>query len=84
MLVDDETGYALALIGDLSPYRPEPSGQESANEILQANMIIGFEQAIEQGMRPTEALAAIIGWVSSEMARVSLKPEAKGMERVSN
>jgi len=57
-------------IEDLFPRHPKPLVPRRAADVLQSNMITGFEQAIEQGMGPMEAFATILGWVSCEMARL--------------
>ena len=49
MLVHNERSFAQDPIGDFCHNQSETSFHGRASEILQANMIIGFEQAIEQG-----------------------------------
>ncbi len=54
----------------LFPGHPEPLVPKKAVELLQSHLIFGFEAALDQGMRPADALAVILCWVSSEMVRV--------------
>ena len=69
MLVSN--GYRVRTdIEALFPGQPEPLLPRKAADILQSHLINGFETALEQGMRPADALAVILSWVSSEMARV--------------
>ena len=39
-------------------------------DALQSQVINAFEAAIYQGMRPMDALAVILSWMSSEMMRI--------------
>lgn len=39
-------------------------------QALQSKVTEAFEAAIEQGMPPIDALATILFWISSEMARI--------------
>ena len=39
-------------------------------DALQSQIINAFEGAIYQGMRPMDALAVILSWMSSEMTRI--------------
>ena len=39
-------------------------------DALQSQIINAFEAAIYQGMRPMDALAVILSWMSSEMMRI--------------
>jgi len=39
-------------------------------DALQSQIINAFEAAIYQGMRPMDALAVILAWMSSEMMRI--------------
>jgi len=55
----------------LFPGHPEPLVPEKkAAELLQSHLIDGFEAAVDQGMRPADALAVVLCWVSSEMGRI--------------
>jgi hypothetical protein len=54
----------------LFPGEPEPLVPKKAAEKLQSHLINGFETALDQGMRPGDALAVILCWVSSEMVRI--------------
>ena len=44
--------------------------QDKLADALQSEIINAFEAAIEQGMSPMDALAAILSWMSSEMTRI--------------
>ena len=44
-------------------------------DALQSQVINAFEAAIYQGMRPMDALAVILSWVSSEMMRTQAEQE---------
>ncbi len=54
----------------LFPGQPESLLPPRAADILQSHLINAFETALEQGMRPADALAVVLGWVSSEMVRI--------------
>ena len=43
---------------------------EKLTEMLQSQLIHAFETAIYQGMQPMDAVAIILSWLSSEMARI--------------
>ena len=64
--------HAQSDIEALFPGQPEPLLHKKAADLLQSQLINGFESAVEQGMRPADALAIILSWVSSEMGRVGL------------
>lgn len=44
--------------------------RDNLADALQSKIINAFEAAIDQGMRPTDALAAILSWMSSEVTRI--------------
>jgi hypothetical protein len=50
--------------------KPEPQLPRRAADILQSHLINGFENAVEQGMPPADALAVVLGWVCTEMVRI--------------
>lgn len=52
-----------------------------AEEALQSHMIVGFEEALDLGMSPMEALSHVLGWVSSEMVRLNAARQAPGAIR---
>lgn len=54
----------------LFPGNPDPLLPKKAADMLVSHLINGFETALEQGMRPADALAVIMCWVSSEMVRI--------------
>ncbi len=47
-----------------------PPAEDKIADALQSQIISAFEAAIYQGMRPMDALAVILSWMSSEMARI--------------
>ena len=49
--------------------KPRAPGDKLA-DALQSQIINAFEGAIYQGMRPMDALAVILSWMSSEMTRI--------------
>ena len=49
-----------------SPHLPA----DKLADALQSRVINAFEAAIDQGMSPTDALAAILAWMSTEMMRI--------------
>ena len=49
--------------------RTRVSGNPLA-DALQSQVINAFEAAIYQGMRPMDALAVILSWMSAEMVRI--------------
>ena len=56
-------------IDDARTGEPRLSGDKLA-DALQSQIIDAFEAAIYQGMRPMDALAVILSWMSSEMMRI--------------
>jgi hypothetical protein len=54
---------------DCCPCKPRAPGDKLA-DALQSQIINAFESAIYQGMRPMDALAVILSWMSSEMTRI--------------
>ncbi len=54
---------------DCCPGRPRAPGDKLA-DALQSEIINAFEAAIYQGMRPMDALAVILSWMSSEITRI--------------
>ncbi len=60
----------LSDIEALFPGHPEPLVPKRAAELLQSHLIDGFEAAVDHGMRPADALAVVLCWVSSEMVRI--------------
>ena len=53
---------------DCCPGKPRVG--DKLADALQSQIINAFEAAIYQGMRPMDALAVILSWMSSEMARI--------------
>ncbi len=69
MLVRD--GYCLqSAIEGLFPGRPQPLVPKKVADLLQSHLISGFETALEQGLHPSDALALILCWASSELMRM--------------
>jgi hypothetical protein len=54
---------------DCHPGEPRAPGDKLA-DALQSQVINAFEASIYQGMRPMDALAVILSWMSSEMMRI--------------
>jgi hypothetical protein len=54
---------------DCCPDKPRVPADKLA-DALQSQIINAFEAAIYQGMRPMDALAVILTWMSSEMMRI--------------
>ncbi len=54
---------------DECPGKTGAAGDKLA-DALQSQVIDAFEAAIYQGMRPMDALAVILSWMSSEMTRI--------------
>jgi len=73
MQVRNECRTTFAEIDDLFPIPPQPLVPKKAAEVLQSHMIEGFEAALDRGMQPMDALAAVLSWVSSEMARIRVE-----------
>ena len=61
------------------PDNDNPDNQTSGNgnptDALQSKIINAFEAAIDQGMRPVDALAVILSWMTSEMVRIAADQE---------
>jgi hypothetical protein len=53
---------------------PRMPGDKLA-DALQSQVINAFEAAIYQGMRPMDAMAVILSWMSSEMMRIQADQE---------
>ncbi len=54
---------------DECPGKMSAAGDKLA-DALQSQVIDAFEAAIYKGMRPMDALAVILSWMSSEMTRI--------------
>ncbi len=72
MQIREKSGSRLAEFDELFPLHPQPLVPKKAADYLQSHIISGFETALDQGMPPLDALSTILGWVSSEIARVKL------------
>ena len=55
---------------ELFHQHPSDARRHRAEEALQSQVIVGFEQAIALGVPPLEALAFMLSWVATEMARI--------------
>ena len=64
-----ETSYR-ELAGLEGAFSSVPFSAQKAADDLQSHVICGFEEALDQGMQPADALALILSWVSSEMVRI--------------
>lgn len=65
-----ETCFAPAIETDeLSSGTPQLPADKIA-DALQSQIINAFEAAIYQGMRPMDAIAVILSWMSSEVTRI--------------
>ncbi len=47
-----------------------PAHDDKPADVLQSQIITAFEAAIDRGMRPMDALAVILAWISSEITRI--------------
>lgn len=61
-----------------SLFPSDPAEKVNAEEALHSHMIIGFEEAIANGMLPLEALGHVLSWVASEMARFQTEQYTQG------
>ena len=68
--------YSSTAQNDTADENPGNSSSDNLADALQSNIINAFEAAIDQGLRPTDALAVILSWMSSEMMRIPGKPAA--------
>jgi hypothetical protein len=50
-----------------------------ASDFLYSDLVRSFEQALENGMSPIEALTTILGWVSCEMVRINIENGPAGL-----
>ncbi|MGO8952076.1 MAG: hypothetical protein ACLPWS_20545 [Rhodomicrobium sp.] len=73
MQVRNECRTTFTEFDELFPISPQPLVPKRAAEILQSHMIESFEAALDQGMLPMDALASILSWVASEMARIRVE-----------
>jgi hypothetical protein len=65
MLADDHRLVALALLGSIQKDEA-PSG---ADDELESALIVAYEDALESGVSPPDALAAALDWISNELGR---------------
>jgi hypothetical protein len=56
---------------------PKAPAAERLADALQSHLIKAFEASIDQGMKPEEALAVMLSWMSSEMARLESGDRAR-------
>jgi hypothetical protein len=63
---------------DCCPGKPSAPGDQLA-DALQSQIINAFEGAIYQGMRPMDALAVILSWMSSEMTRIQAEQAKRSL-----
>jgi hypothetical protein len=64
---------------EYEPYSgpPKAPAAERLADALQSQLIRAFETAIDQGMKPADALAVMLSWMSSEMARIESGRQAR-------
>ncbi len=72
MLADSECFMRRNGADELFPSRPQPLIPKKAADMLESHLITGFEAALEQGVKPADALALVLSWVSSEMVRLGV------------
>jgi hypothetical protein len=72
MPVPREHSRKLRVADDLFPCHPRALAHDKSVDILQSEMISGFEAALDEGMQPIDALDFIICWVSREMFRIRM------------
>ena len=63
---------------DCCPCKSPAPGDQLA-DALQSQIINAFEGAIYQGMRPMDALAVILSWMSSEMTRIQAEQAKRSL-----
>jgi hypothetical protein len=56
----------------LFPGNPQPLIAEHVSDMLQSQLTNAFEAALCEGMLPTDALAVMLSWMSSEMMRIQV------------
>jgi hypothetical protein len=71
MLIENEANLQLGVSDDFFPRNPNPLLPEKARDALQSHMIVGFEEALELGMAPMDALGCVLRWVALEMGRMN-------------
>jgi hypothetical protein len=76
MLIHNECSSRLNDIDELFPRRPQLLVPRQAADLLESHVISGFEDAVERGMKPLDAVAVILACVSSEMERIRLEGNA--------
>lgn len=65
------TNVQSEILENLFPLKSENTIFGKAEEALRSHMIIGFEEALDQGMPPMEALGHVLNWAATEMARIN-------------
>jgi hypothetical protein len=78
MLVQSSTQLTIPEEETLFPRRSDSLRPAMAEEALHSHMIIGFEEALDLGMSPVDALSHVLHWVASEMARLNSKQQTDG------
>ena len=79
MLLHPDIQLTVPEMDRLFPRQPNASASRKAEEALQSHIIIGFEEALDLGMPPMEALGHVLCWVASEMARIATPRQGGGM-----
>jgi hypothetical protein len=70
MLLQPSTELTISEMDSLFPREPHDSPRGKAEEALHSHLIIGFEEVLDLGMPPMEALGHVLCWVATEMARI--------------
>ena len=68
---------ALNEIEELFSRNIKPGMSKKASDVLLSNIINAYEAAVDEGIDPIDALSMIVGWVSTEMARVRFNQGAE-------
>jgi hypothetical protein len=71
MLTHKNKSLADYHIKHLFPLVPECQAAKEASTNLCSNVITAYEQSIDGGLQPIDALSIITRWVSREMTRIS-------------
>ena len=62
----------ISKLDELFPDNPATSAHAKAADVLLSHMIMGFEESLDLGMPPMDALSQILHWVSAEMTRIGI------------
>ncbi len=70
MLDNNESRFSQNDVEDLFTSNPGPLRPKKAIDILQSHLIAGYEAAIDQGVRPQEAVISVLDWATTELQRI--------------